>query len=101
MALAHHFAVEAIEDLEGELPDLRGSDKGTLTLAAVECVLGHQVVDGLADGGPADTEELGELQLRRQAFPGGDLTAVDAVLQEALDLVVEGRGGCPVEAEAG
>ncbi|MNL67439.1 hypothetical protein D3C87_1920260 [compost metagenome] len=66
-----------------------GGHKRALALAAHDQVFGGQFVDGLAHGALADAKARGQFHLARNGLTGLPLTLLQALQDEALDLLIQ------------
>jgi hypothetical protein len=83
---------------EGERPAHRaGDDHGAEAPAAHQQALTDQGLDRLAQGGPADRELVGELDLVVQPAAGGQRSGGDRLLQLLGDLEIERHRTVPVD----
>jgi hypothetical protein len=87
-ALAAQRIGEAAEQAD-LLDDLVVADEGALAPDPDQVSQAHQVEQGLADRGEADAEVLGVLPFVRELLPRPQAAAVDLVLQQLTELVVQ------------
>ncbi|MNP11346.1 hypothetical protein D3C76_1035290 [compost metagenome] len=84
-----------VEEAEQRMVAIMGGDRGPLALLTHHHVLGHQLVERLAQGADADLISGRQRRLAGDEGAGRPLTCMDALHQQVLDLHVqrlEGRG---------
>ena len=85
------------EAVDKVLADLGQGDERALALRAVQKSLLHQIVNGLPDGRPADTEMLDQFFFRWNEAAGRIGPGLDLITQKLLQLEIQRNGDLLVQ----